>query len=64
MPSLSLHDVVKLSSGHTMPQLGFGVYQSTAAYASSLTALTKGGYRHIDSAQVGRPLRSPERELT
>jgi hypothetical protein len=30
MPGLSIHDVIKLSSGHSIPQLGFGVYQSTA----------------------------------
>ncbi|KAI4250861.1 MAG: hypothetical protein LQ352_005207, partial [Teloschistes flavicans] len=39
-------------SSHTMPRLGFGIYNSPASICinSCLTAL-RSGYRHIDSAQ-------------
>ncbi|GAA5992593.1 hypothetical protein JCM11641_006537 [Rhodosporidiobolus odoratus] len=40
-------------SGQALPRLGFGVYQSTNALASTATALAF-GYRHIDSARVYR----------
>ncbi|KAL1696316.1 NADP-dependent oxidoreductase domain-containing protein [Schizophyllum commune] len=48
---LSISSTVKLSTGYTMPLLGFGVYQNYNAKPSVLEAL-KAGYRHIDSAQV------------
>ncbi|GAA5869804.1 hypothetical protein JCM16303_001799 [Sporobolomyces ruberrimus] len=44
---------IKLRSGHMLPRLGFGVYQSTQAKASSAAALAF-GYRHIDSARIYR----------
>ncbi|KAF8160765.1 NADP-dependent oxidoreductase domain-containing protein [Crassisporium funariophilum] len=44
---------IRLSTGHTMPLLGFGVYQNYDAKASVLEAF-KAGYRHVDSAQVYR----------
>ncbi|KAL0950132.1 hypothetical protein HGRIS_010128 [Hohenbuehelia grisea] len=53
MANLTLHSVVKLSSGYTMPLLGFGVYQNYTAKDSCLEAF-KAGYRHVDSAQVYR----------
>ncbi|KAL1735512.1 NADP-dependent oxidoreductase domain-containing protein [Schizophyllum commune] len=49
--TLSISSTVKLSTGYTMPLLGFGVYQNYNAKPSVLEAL-KAGYRHIDSAQV------------
>ncbi|KAL1717414.1 NADP-dependent oxidoreductase domain-containing protein [Schizophyllum commune] len=49
--ALSISSTVKLSTGYTMPLLGFGVYQNYNAKPSVLEAL-KAGYRHIDSAQV------------
>lgn len=48
---LTLNSTVRLSSGHLMPLLGFGVYQNYDARNSVLEAF-KAGYRHIDSAQV------------
>jgi len=47
---ISFASTVRLASGHAMPRLGFGVFQSTDAKASVLEAL-KAGYRHVDSAQ-------------
>ncbi|KAG6836849.1 hypothetical protein H0H93_002290 [Arthromyces matolae] len=44
---------VKLSSGHFMPLLGFGVYQNYTTRESVLEAF-KAGYRHIDTAQAYR----------
>ncbi|KAI0065261.1 Aldo/keto reductase [Artomyces pyxidatus] len=51
--ALTLSSTVRLSSGHTMPLLGFGVYQNYSATPSVLEALAV-GYRHIDSAQAYR----------
>ncbi|KAF9522643.1 Aldo/keto reductase [Crepidotus variabilis] len=48
---LTLKSTVTLSSGYTLPLLGFGVYQNDNAKPSVLEAL-KAGYRHIDSAQM------------
>ncbi|KAJ8507064.1 hypothetical protein ONZ45_g10526 [Pleurotus djamor] len=48
---LTLQSVVKLSSGYTMPLLGYGVFRNFDAKPGVLEAL-KAGYRHIDSAQV------------
>lgn len=54
MPPLSLQSTVILPiSGLALPRLGFGVYQSTAAY-DSVSAALNAGYRHIDSARVYR----------
>ena len=44
---LNLSSTVRLTSGYTMPRLGFGVYQSINAQASVLEAL-KAGYRSFD----------------
>ncbi|GAA5838390.1 hypothetical protein JCM3766R1_005533 [Sporobolomyces carnicolor] len=48
-----LTSALKLRDGRSIPRIGFGVYQSTAAKASSAYALNF-GYRHIDSARVYR----------
>ncbi|GAA5932428.1 aldo/keto reductase [Sporobolomyces koalae] len=48
-----LSAAIKLRSGYYIPRIGFGVYQSTQAKASSTHALAY-GYRHIDSARVYR----------
>ncbi|GAA5950056.1 hypothetical protein JCM3765_004178 [Sporobolomyces pararoseus] len=48
-----LTSTLKLRSGQSIPTIGFGVYQSTAAKTASAHALAS-GYRHIDSARVYR----------
>ncbi|SGY51012.1 BQ5605_C001g00950 [Microbotryum silenes-dioicae] len=53
MSTLHLHSTVPLRSGARMPVLGFGLYQSTAATASTTLALEV-GYTHCDSARVYR----------
>lgn len=53
MPTLSLSSTVRLSSGHTMPLLGFGVYKNFTTKESCLEAF-KAGYRHVDTAQAYR----------
>jgi diketogulonate reductase-like aldo/keto reductase len=53
MSTLTLNSAIYLSSGHTMPLLGFGVYQNRTAKPSVLEAF-RAGYRHVDSAQVYR----------
>ncbi|KAF5380620.1 hypothetical protein D9615_004546 [Tricholomella constricta] len=53
MSSLTLASTTKLSSGHLMPLLGFGVYQNYTTRDSVLEAI-KAGYRHVDSAQAYR----------
>lgn len=50
---LTLSSTVRLSSGHYMSLLGFGVYQNYTTTPSVLEAF-KVGYRHIDSAQAYR----------
>jgi len=49
----TLASTTRLSSGYTMPLLGFGVYQNYTTKPSVLEAF-KAGYRHVDSAQVYR----------
>ncbi|BFZ58283.1 hypothetical protein PYCC9005_005345 [Savitreella phatthalungensis] len=64
--SLSLQTVLPLHDGGSIPQLGFGVYESPAKVTrASVTAALEAGYRHIDSAQyyaneceVGEAVRS------
>lgn len=53
--NLALHSTVSLLSGHSMPILGYGVYQTPQDVCRSvcLHAL-KAGYRHIDSARAYR----------
>ena len=52
-PPITLNSTVRLSSGHLMPLLGFGVYNNYDAKSSVLEAF-KAGYRHVESAQVYR----------
>ncbi|SPO03113.1 related to prostaglandin F2-alpha reductase [Cephalotrichum gorgonifer] len=49
--ALTLESTIKLNSGHELPRLGFGVWQTPADTAKDVVtdALTN-GYRHIDSA--------------
>ncbi|THV02403.1 Aldo/keto reductase [Dendrothele bispora CBS 962.96] len=51
--SLSITSTIRLSSGHHIPLLGFGVYQNYDSKTSVLEAF-KVGYRHVDSAQAYR----------
>ncbi len=46
MSSLSINTTLKLRSGASIPQLGFGVYQSTAAEKSTAAALKAGYSEH------------------
>ncbi|KAI0082045.1 Aldo/keto reductase [Panus rudis PR-1116 ss-1] len=48
---LDINSSIKLSTGYSMPLLGFGVYQNYTAKDSCLEAF-KAGYRHVDSAQM------------
>lgn len=51
--TLTIESRIQLVSGHTMPLLGFGVYQNFTTRASVLEAL-RAGFRHVDSAQAYR----------
>ena len=47
VPTLTLND------GHTIPQLGFGVFQVDPAEAERIVSVAlEAGYRHIDTAAV------------
>ncbi|KAL8287475.1 hypothetical protein RQP46_003333 [Phenoliferia psychrophenolica] len=50
MTALSIASTVTLGSGSQIPRLGFGVFMSTDAYASTSVAL-KAGYLHVDTAR-------------
>jgi diketogulonate reductase-like aldo/keto reductase len=51
MAPLTLQTTLPLNSGHAIPQLGYGVYQTPADAAESVVShALKVGYRHIDSA--------------
>jgi diketogulonate reductase-like aldo/keto reductase len=51
--NLSIDTTIKLSSGYTIPALGFGVYQNTgASVVPACLAAFEAGYRHVDSAQM------------
>jgi 2,5-diketo-D-gluconate reductase A len=44
---------IELNDGHTIPQLGFGVFQIPPRdTARAVTAALEAGYRHIDTAQM------------
>ncbi|GHJ89847.1 hypothetical protein NliqN6_6249 [Naganishia liquefaciens] len=52
-PPLAITDTILLSSGHSIPQLGFGCYRSPPdVTGASVTTALNAGYRHIDTAQV------------
>ncbi|GAD98900.1 aldo-keto reductase, putative [Paecilomyces variotii No. 5] len=53
--SLSIQTKYKLNSGHEIPILGYGVYQTPADITEEVTKKAfKIGYRHVDSAQAYR----------
>ncbi|OQO14941.1 hypothetical protein B0A48_00323 [Cryoendolithus antarcticus] len=55
MSKLSITSTLRLKSGYDIPVLGYGVYQTPAAEAQSVTThAIKSGYRHVDSATVYR----------
>ncbi|KAK4445238.1 putativediketo-d-gluconic acid reductase a [Podospora aff. communis PSN243] len=55
MATLTLETKIKLPSGHEIPQLGFGVWQTPARDAQTVVNLALSyGYRHIDSAAAYR----------
>jgi 2,5-diketo-D-gluconate reductase A len=44
---------IELDDGHTIPQLGFGVFKiDPAETAAAVTAALEAGYRHIDTAEM------------
>ncbi len=44
---------IELNDGHTIPQLGFGVFKiDPAETAAAVTAALEAGYRHIDTAEM------------
>ncbi|OAQ73525.1 aldehyde reductase [Pochonia chlamydosporia 170] len=52
---LTISSTVKLNSGHGLPVLGFGVYQTPKENATQVCAeALRLGYRHIDSASAYR----------
>ena len=55
MARLTMGTTYTLNSGHTIPVLGFGVYQTPSASAKRLVEhAVAAGYRHVDSAAVYR----------
>ena len=50
--ALSIDTTIKLNDGHTIPQLGFGVWQvrSGRTTEAAVTTALEAGYRHIDTA--------------
>lgn len=51
MAALSINSTLPLASGHNIPILGYGVYQTPAAEAEDVTKhAISSGYRHVDSA--------------
>ena len=53
--NFTINSKYTLNSGHQIPILGYGVYQTSADVAESVTLhALKTGYRHIDSARAYR----------
>ncbi|KAF5314742.1 hypothetical protein D9611_007138 [Ephemerocybe angulata] len=53
MPTtLTINSTVRLSSGHLLPLLGFGVFQNTKEARESVLEALCAGYRHVDSAKM------------
>lgn len=50
---LTIESRIQLVSGHSMPRLGFGVYQNYTTRTAVLEAI-RAGFRHVDSAQAYR----------
>ncbi|KAJ9150769.1 2,5-diketo-D-gluconic acid reductase A [Pleurostoma richardsiae] len=69
--ALTLQTKIKLNSGHEIPQLGYGLWQTPADTAESVCIeALKLGYRHIDSAAAykneagcGAAIRKAAKEL-
>jgi 2,5-diketo-D-gluconate reductase A len=54
-PSTSSVPTVSLNDGHSIPQLGFGVFQiDPAETAEAVSTALEVGYRHIDTAEMYR----------
>lgn len=53
MSALTIKSTVKLLSGLEIPQLGFGVFLSTAA-EKSVTAALASGYRSVNLVRTAR----------
>lgn len=51
MSALTLQSTVNLLSGHAMPVIGFGVFESTKA-GESTTAALQAGYRELHPCSV------------
>jgi 2,5-diketo-D-gluconate reductase A len=55
MPPLPLSPVLRLGDGHTIPQLGLGVYKvAEHIVAETVRVALEAGYRHIDTAALYR----------
>jgi 2,5-diketo-D-gluconate reductase A len=55
MPPLPLSPVVTLNDGHTIPQLGLGVYKVAESHAADTVRVAlEAGYRHVDTAALYR----------
>jgi len=53
--STSIVPTVPLNDGHSIPQLGFGVFQiDPAETADAVSHALEVGYRHIDTAEMYR----------
>src|SRR5450631_107049 len=53
MYSTSIVPTVTLNDGHSIPQLGFGVFQiKPAETAEAVSTALEVGYRHIDTAEM------------
>ncbi|CDO51466.1 hypothetical protein DV113_002936 [Geotrichum candidum] len=51
--SFKTNSLVKLNSGHSIPIIGFGLWQTKPSEAiDSVFAALEAGYRHIDSAKI------------
>jgi diketogulonate reductase-like aldo/keto reductase len=55
MSSLSINSRYRMASGHDIPVLGYGVYQTPAAQCAEVVSHALAtGYRHVDSAVAYR----------
>ncbi|KAH7092627.1 NADP-dependent oxidoreductase domain-containing protein [Paraphoma chrysanthemicola] len=55
MAALSINSTYRMNSGHEIPVLGYGVYQTPAGVTSEVVQhAIKSGYRHVDSAVAYR----------
>lgn len=55
MAKLDINSKIRMNSGHDIPLLGYGVYQTPADVSEDVTRhAIKNGYRHVDSAVAYR----------